>query len=120
MTDIGISCQKDSYGRTAGKPLGCTSDMEYDAGLCYPPCPEGAEGVGPVCWGHCPEGTSSCGGVLCLDDDTKCTHQIIGTFKDIYKTVIDIARHAAAGTVIDIAEIATDFNYPNCPNWSAF
>ena len=26
MTDIGISCSKDSYGRTAGTPLTCKSD----------------------------------------------------------------------------------------------
>ena len=38
MKDIGISCTKNSYGRTVGKPLGCKPDQVEDAGLCYPPC----------------------------------------------------------------------------------
>lgn len=117
MTDIGISCHKDSYGRTAGKPLGCTNEQEEDAGLCYTPCENDAVGVGPVCWGHCPAGTSPCGGMLCLDDSEKCTHHILEPFKDGGKMVIDIARHSAAGTVIDIASIMTDFAYPNCEDW---
>lgn len=51
MTDIGVSCTKKSYGRTAGKPLhACTSDQEKDGLLCYPKCKDGFKGVGPVCW----------------------------------------------------------------------
>ncbi len=68
MTDIGVSCHKDSYGRGAGYPLGCSNDEDYDAGLCYDKCNYGADGVGPVCWGHCPSGTTECGGALCLED----------------------------------------------------
>lgn len=73
MTDIGVSCHKDSYGRTAGKVLGCENSQEYDAGLCYDQCDHDADGVGPVCWGGCPEGTTACGGALCLTDDTTCS-----------------------------------------------
>ena len=58
MTDIGVSCAKSSYGRTAGKPLQCKPEEEMSGALCYPPCPAGSKGVGPVCWGYCPEGTS--------------------------------------------------------------
>ena len=32
----------------------CPSDQELDAGLCYPKCPTGFTGVGPVCWEDCP------------------------------------------------------------------
>lgn len=39
-----------AYGRGVGTPLSCASDEEYDAGLCYTPCNEGYNGVGPVCW----------------------------------------------------------------------
>lgn len=39
-----------AYGRGAGVPMSCASGMEYDAGLCYTPCNEGYNGVGPVCW----------------------------------------------------------------------
>ena len=66
MTDIGISCAKKSYGRTAGTSLVCKPDEEEDAALCYTPCEHDAKGDGPVCWGHCPEGMTSCGGALCL------------------------------------------------------
>ena len=41
---------KTSYGRGAGVTLGWLPGEEYDAGLCYPPCPSGYDGVGPVCW----------------------------------------------------------------------
>ena len=51
MTDIGVSCQKRSYGRTAGRPLStCGPGQEQDAALCYPACKEGFVGVGPMCW----------------------------------------------------------------------
>lgn len=51
MTDIGVSCQKQSYGRTAGRPLGtCAAGLEADAGLCYPACKAEFKGVGPMCW----------------------------------------------------------------------
>ncbi len=41
---------KVAYGRGAGIPMSCGSDKEYDAGLCYTPCEDGYNGVGPVCW----------------------------------------------------------------------
>src|SRR6476620_11590303 len=28
----------------------CADGQEYDAGLCYPKCKDGYNGVGPVCW----------------------------------------------------------------------
>ncbi len=50
-TDIGVSCQKQSYGRTAGRVLNtCAAGLDADAGLCYPKCKEGFTGVGPMCW----------------------------------------------------------------------
>lgn len=56
MADIGVSCQKHSYGRGVGAvPTTCSGGMQYDAGLCYTPCRPGYVGVGPVCWeDHCP------------------------------------------------------------------
>lgn len=50
MTDIGVSCQKKTYGRGVGKPLGCSSGLEESGALCYPPCKNGYHGNGPVCW----------------------------------------------------------------------
>ncbi|MCB9384824.1 MAG: hypothetical protein H6509_09420 [Bryobacterales bacterium] len=50
--DIGVSCKKPSQGRGVGVvPNGCPSHApEMQGGLCYPACPQGYHGVGPVCW----------------------------------------------------------------------
>ncbi len=44
--------------RGAGKPVHSCSqygdDWELDGGLCYPPCPKGFSGVGPLCLTDCP------------------------------------------------------------------
>lgn len=64
MTDIGVSCSKASYGRTAGKPANskCGSGEENDAGLCYKNCRDGFGGVGPVCGAMgCPPGMTYIG-----------------------------------------------------------
>ena len=118
MTDIGISCAKDSYGRTAGTPLTCAPGEVEDAGLCYPPCEHEANGVGPVCWGNCPEGTVNCGGALCLEPSETCSEYITKDFGDIFLAVIAIATGAAAGIAIDISKIALDYTYPTCPAWN--
>ena len=48
-------CYLPSYGRGAGSiPTVCPEGREYDAGLCYPACESGYDGVGPVCWQDCP------------------------------------------------------------------
>lgn len=50
MQDIGVSCQKKSYGRTVGKPLhACPEDQDKDGALCYPKCKSGYRGAGPLC-----------------------------------------------------------------------
>ncbi len=55
MTDVGVSCQKNTYGRGVGRvPAICPAGQEDDAGLCYPVCADGYSGVGPVCWQNCP------------------------------------------------------------------
>jgi len=41
---------KDSYIRSTNLKV-CGKGLENDAGLCYPPCPSGTRGIGPVCWG---------------------------------------------------------------------
>ena len=118
MTDIGISCAKGSYGRTAGTPLTCKSDEEYDAGLCYPPCEHSANGVGPVCWGNCPEGTEKCGGALCLTPDQNCSSYIVKDIGDVFKAAIAFALGSASGAVIDLSKITGDYLFPTCPAWN--
>ncbi len=49
---------KKKYGRGRGKLFrkNCSGDCEKDAGLWYPNCKSGYNGVGPVCWQYCPSG----------------------------------------------------------------
>jgi hypothetical protein len=56
-------CYRDSYGRTAGQVASACANPNDEkdatggpAGLCYPKCPSGYAGVGPVCWQSCPSG----------------------------------------------------------------
>jgi hypothetical protein len=57
--DDGCTCRIDpqifskaSYGRGVGAVPSCRAGLQNDAGLCYPPCTDGFQGVGPLCWGH--------------------------------------------------------------------
>jgi hypothetical protein len=66
--DDGLTCRliniisKPSYGRGVGTvPDNCGPGRQYDAGLCYPLCPAGYRGIGPVCWQICPAGYSDDG-----------------------------------------------------------
>ena len=103
MTDIGISCAKDSYGRTAGTPLICEPGLEMSGALCYPPCKAGYNGNGPVCWQSCPAGKADCS-ALCTDTADACTDQV----KNIAVNVVALAVIAAAaitGGEIDIIKV---------------
>lgn len=114
MTDIGISCQKDSYGRGAGVPMVCGPNEFNDAGLCYAEdCKAGFLGLGPVCWGSCPEGYTSCG-ALCLKEE-KCTARIMEYMEAAKKIIVHLASEEYVNAVIDIASLIKDNLYPNCP-----
>lgn len=117
MNDIGVSCHKNSYGRTAGKVLGCENGLDEDAGLCYEPCNYGADGVGFVCWGHCPEGTTSCGGALCLVDGTSCSKHISGIIFDGLHSVASMVMGSPKGTFVNLSKLTKDFIYPECGGW---
>ena len=69
-TDIGISCQKNTYGRGVGVILStCRKGTEKNALLCYPLCKPGYYGVGPVCWKQCEKGY--------VDDGALCRQPLI-------------------------------------------
>ena len=47
-------CWEGSYGCGVGRPITtCSSGLEQGGLLCYPPCRDGYDGVGPVCWRWC-------------------------------------------------------------------
>eukprot|EP00341_Mesodinium_pulex_P015667 CAMPEP_0116932116 /NCGR_PEP_ID=MMETSP0467-20121206/28236_1 /TAXON_ID=283647 /ORGANISM="Mesodinium pulex, Strain SPMC105" /LENGTH=122 /DNA_ID=CAMNT_0004612717 /DNA_START=395 /DNA_END=763 /DNA_ORIENTATION=- len=117
MTDIGVSCAKESYNRGVGKPLQCSDDEEEDAALCYNKCANGT-GVGPVCWGSCPAGTAECGGVLCLSPGQTCTTHLKTIITDLIGSVEEIAKKSASGSIIDLSKLAKDLTYGVCTNWN--
>ena len=106
-----------SYGRTAGIPLQCKPEEQYDAGLCYSPCTGSTNGVGPVCWGSCPAGTSSCGGALCLTPDQDCSEWIINDVKNIGMSITSLAEENYAGAAIDITNVALDYTFLICQTY---
>lgn len=58
---------RDSYGRGAGNPMGCSASEEKDGALCYSDCKPNYNGVGPVCWKMCPDGYKN-DGATCRKD----------------------------------------------------
>jgi len=54
---------KKTKGRGVGSigKLACKDHEQWDAGLCYTPCPSGMLGVGPVCWEICKKGETDTG-----------------------------------------------------------
>ena len=121
MTDIGISCQKQSYGRTAGIFLGCGPGEEKQSGLCYSSyCEKNYKGIGPVCWGQCPPNwpsVTNCSG-LCLQHMT-CVDKIREYVEDIKQLTEDYANNNKTGIIMDLAKIAADSLYDNCKNYKA-
>jgi hypothetical protein len=47
---VALERQKPGYRLFATWPDTCPPGQDYDAGLCYPSCEPGYNGVGPVCW----------------------------------------------------------------------
>ncbi|CAF0965032.1 unnamed protein product [Didymodactylos carnosus] len=61
-------CWRRSYGRGAGRYLHTCPENENDQDglLCYKPCNEGFNGVGPVCWEDCGEQNMTSLGFGCI------------------------------------------------------
>ena len=113
MPDIGVSCQKSSYGRSAGTPMICASGLEQSGALCYPSCKSGYNGIGPVCWGQCPAGYTTCG-ALCTSDAADCTEFVLNQVKNAMEIVVSAATQEYAEAVKSAAELALGFVFPMC------
>jgi len=103
--DSGANCFKPTYGRGVGQVrLQCIDGKVADAGLCYPPCPAGTSGVGPLCWGNCSKRLSTYCGLFCTVDSGKCaqlTMKIVGS-------ALKIPLQAYAGDGQGVAESVSD------------
>ena len=75
--DIGISCQKKTYDRGIGRLRKCGPGKRRDAGLCYPFCKRGFNGVGPVCWSNqCPAKYPVSCGAACAVSTAACVEGV--------------------------------------------
>ncbi len=103
MTDIGISCQKQSKGRGVGKPMKCKEGQAYDAGLCYKPCRENYHGVGPVCWQDCPRTQPVNCGAGCAAHSSHCVGQTISQVLAPLEVASNVAMAVTTGGTANVA-----------------
>ena len=85
--------------------------------LCYPPCPTGTKGIGPVCWGYCPTGTKQCG-VLCLTPEQTCSQYIANITGDVLEGIGQAVIEDVPGAVASAAGVALDLTFPICENYT--
>lgn len=107
MTDVGISCAKNSYGRTAGIPLKCGPGQQLYGGICYPECSGGYQGIGPVCWQSsdgCPSNYPYSCGAFCTADKFSCTAVGLEIGVAVGQLVLDTAE--AADCLVETIESA--------------
>lgn len=97
MTDIGISCQKQSKGRGVGKPMTCKHGQAYDAGLCYKPCRDKYHGVGPVCWQDCPSTQPVNCGAGCATSKDQCAEKTIRQVLAPLEVALNVAMAVTTG-----------------------
>ncbi|MFO0696186.1 MAG: discoidin domain-containing protein [Polyangiales bacterium] len=97
----GCTCRRDaqmfykgSYGRGAGSPMSCNSSLQYDAGLCYTPCANGYQGVGPVCWGQCPASAPVACGAGCAVSQEACANEVITQVQATLECAANLAEMA--------------------------
>jgi len=98
----------------------CTSDLEYDTGLCYTKCRTDFKGIGPVCWGTCPIPPTiddKCG-ALCISEGT-CTDYVMKVVGDVADLVASVASTAmgdidVGGIIKGSVDVAKNFIFPVC------
>lgn len=94
MRDDGAFCAKNTHTRLSSSTT-CPPGQIKDAGLCYPECPSGSTGVGPVCWGSC-SGTYSTGcGAACAKSVSACTFSIINQVQSAADVALNVTSLVA-------------------------
>ena len=100
--EIDLSCAKKILiGNPT--PMICNSRLQYDAGLCYPPCNPGYDGVGPLCWSLCDSDQQNCG-AGCAKSATDCALTI---GDQIFSTLALAANVATLGLAAPATGAAT-------------
>jgi hypothetical protein len=95
MTDIGVSCAKQTYTRPTATAT-CAPGQVYEAGLCYVTCRPGYEGVGPVCWGACPTDKPYPCAAGCATNANTCAQATTDQVLSVLQAVSSIALEAVS------------------------
>jgi hypothetical protein len=96
---IDLSCAKKVV---IGDPTPgtCGGGQSYDAGLCYPSCQSGYNGVGPVCWGVCPNTYPVRCGMGCAKTQDACaqntTDQVMSVLEAVANVGLEVATAGAS------------------------
>jgi len=96
----GATCRVDAHiygkysvGRGVGTPMTCTPEQQYDAGLCYTPCPEDMVGIGPLCWDKCYGKRPAEFGPQCCAKEEHCDYAAV----PLYNLAIPVCSEIAYG-----------------------
>ncbi len=106
MSDIGVSCQKQSYGRTAGTSMLCAPGLEQNGALCYPKCRTEFHGVGPVCWQNCPAQQPFDCGAGCATGQGECAKAVFDQVFSPIMAAITLATWGRASVIGGAAKAA--------------
>lgn len=87
-------------------PLQCKDWEEEDAGLCYDPCEEDFDGVGPVCWQECGDNQVNCG-AGCASDSASCGFAVFEQVMGPIIVAANIATFGGAGVIDTVADTVT-------------
>ena len=112
--DDGGTCRKDSIivakesrGRGVGEPMICGGGLEESAALCYTPCGEGSDGIGPVCWGQCPSSMPVECGAACAVSEDACIQSVRLMLIQGAKMAIDVVTFGGT-TAADVNDAMDD------------
>lgn len=97
MTDAGVDCTKNTTTVGVGTIPGCGSGQDSDAGLCYPQCASGFNGIGPVCWGSCPSDKPYQCGAACAVSQAACQQAVGDMVLNTSAVAINILSFAFGG-----------------------
>jgi hypothetical protein len=88
--------------------LQCKPEEEQDAGLCYTPCADGFDGVGPVCWQQCDTDQTNCG-AGCANSGSECAfavaEQVLGPLI-IAANILTLGGVGAVDNAVDSITVA--------------
>lgn len=102
VSTLGLSSMSCNAGEHKGGVAGercypnnsfCFNGGDYDAGLCYPECKGGFDGVGPVCWQYCDNSMVNCG-LSCGKTEADC---VIAAADQVISTLVLAANIASLG-----------------------